>query len=118
MSNYDADAEVVATAAFAVARAAEAMRSHTTLRLAQVLRQAAEDWPAVVRPLLAELHDALGGRWEWSPDQSRYLDLADDLQDAASRFAGRARSALHIAAAAVADLEAQKREVLGCKIAG
>ncbi len=114
MSPDQGDTEAVTAAAISVARAAEAMRAHTTLRLAQVLREQSEDSPEIVSTALDELSEAQGKEWDWSPGETaRLLDLADHLFDMASHYSGRARVALHHAAEAVAELEMQRRDAYG-----
>jgi hypothetical protein len=114
MSLNQGDTEAVTAAALSIARDAEAMQAHTTLRLAHLLRQQSEEWPEVVAASLRELSEAQGMQWDWSPSETaRFIDLADYLFDTASGCSGRARAALHRAAEAVADLEMQQRDVFG-----
>ena len=107
------DDEAVASAALAIAKAAQAMRAHTTIRVANVLHQAKQDWPDVVLPLLSDLCEMGARSRGWSrSDSADYLGLADDLMDLAGEHTGHTRVALHWAAEAVAELSVQERDML------
>jgi hypothetical protein len=105
--------EGVAAAALTIAKAAQEMRAHTTIRVAHALRQAKQDWPDVVLPLLSALCETGACSRDWSRSESAdYLGLADDLMDLAGEHTGRTRVALHWAAEAVAELAVQERDML------
>lgn len=103
---YGDDEETMAAAA-ALARAAEAMRAHTQLYVAQLLQHARQDWTDAARPLLDALADTWSGPYEPPRTYPSYLDLADHLLDRAAHHTGTARAALHHAADAIAGLQRQ-----------
>lgn len=109
-----ADEDEAARVALVIARTAHAMRAHTLLRIAQLLEHERQDWAETVWPMMHTLGEALGGSWDWSRAQTAdYRHLAEHLLDLAADHTGRTRASLHQAADAVAELEVQRREVVG-----